>query len=118
MGIGREFCQLSGNDELWLPHSAAGGRGAISVTANVAPALCAEFAQAIEANELKKARELNDRLFPLHYAMFSDASPAPAKYALSRVLDYIEPAVRLPIVEASEASRQAVDEALEHAGLV
>ena len=118
MGIGREFCQLSGNDELWLPHSAAGGRGAISVTANVAPALCAEFAAAIEANELKKARELNDRLFPLHYAMFSDASPAPAKYALSRVLDYIEPGVRLPIVEASEASRKAVDEALEHAGLV
>ncbi|MEL6541476.1 MAG: 4-hydroxy-tetrahydrodipicolinate synthase [Pseudomonadota bacterium] len=118
MGIGREFCQLSGNDELWLPHSAAGGRGAISVTANVAPALCAEFAAAIEANELKKARELNDRLFPLHYAMFSDASPAPAKYALSRVLDYIEPAVRLPIVEASEASRRAVDEALEFAGLV
>ncbi|MEM7703483.1 MAG: 4-hydroxy-tetrahydrodipicolinate synthase [Pseudomonadota bacterium] len=117
MGIGREFCQLSGNDELWLPHSAAGGRGAISVTANVAPALCAEFAEAIEANELKKARELNDRLFPLHYAMFSDASPAPAKYALSRVLDYIEPAVRLPIVEASETSRRAVDEALEFAGL-
>ena len=118
MGIGREFCQLSGNDELWLPHSAAGGRGAISVTANVAPALCAEFAAAIEANDLKKARELNDRLFPLHYAMFSDASPAPAKYALSRVLDYIEPAVRLPIVEASDASRRAVDEALEFAGLV
>jgi 4-hydroxy-tetrahydrodipicolinate synthase len=118
MGIGREFCQLSGNDELWLPHSAAGGRGAISVTANVAPALCAEFARAIEANELKKARELNDRLFPLHYAMFSDASPAPAKYALSRVLDYIEPSVRLPIIEASAESRRAVDEALEHARLV
>ena len=118
MGIGRDFCQLSGNDELWLPHSAAGGRGAISVTANVAPALCAEFHAAIAANELKKARELNDRLFPLHYAMFSDASPAPAKYALSRVLDYIEPSVRLPIVEASEASRNAVDEALAHAGLV
>ena len=118
MGIGRDFCQLSGNDELWLPHSAAGGRGAISVTANVAPALCAEFHDAIAANDLKKARELNDRLFPLHYAMFSDASPAPAKYALSRVLDYIEPSVRLPIVEASEESRRAVDEALEFAGLV
>jgi 4-hydroxy-tetrahydrodipicolinate synthase len=118
MGIGRDFCQLSGNDELWLPHSAAGGRGAISVTANVAPALCAEFQEAIFNNELKKARELNDRLFPLHYAMFSDASPAPAKYALSRVLDYINPSVRLPIVEASEESRKAVDAALEHSGLV
>ncbi|MEP3422085.1 MAG: 4-hydroxy-tetrahydrodipicolinate synthase [Erythrobacter sp.] len=118
MGIGRDFCQLSGNDELWLPHSAAGGRGAISVTANVAPALCAEFQAAIAANELKKARELNDRLFPLHYAMFSDASPAPVKYALSRVHDWFSPSVRLPIVEASAESRKAVDAALEHAGLL
>ena len=117
MGLSSEFCQLSGNDELWLPHSAAGGRGAISVTANVAPALCAEFQAAIAANELKKARELNDRLFPLHYAMFSDASPAPVKYALSRVHDWIEPSVRLPIVEASAEARKAVDEALVHAGL-
>jgi 4-hydroxy-tetrahydrodipicolinate synthase len=118
MGIGREFCQLSGNDELWLPHSAAGGRGAISVTANVAPALCAEFQAAIFNNELKKARELNDRLFPLHYAMFSDASPAPVKYALSRVHDWFSPSVRLPLVECSDAAKKAVEEALEHAGLV
>lgn len=118
MGIGRDFCQLSGNDELWLPHSAAGGSGAISVTANVAPKLCAEFHAAIAANELAKARELNDRLFPLHYAMFSDASPAPAKYALSRVMEGFTDEVRLPLVPASEASRKAVDEALEFAGLV
>jgi len=118
MGIGREFCQLSGNDELWLPHNAAGGRGAISVTANVAPALCAEFQEAINNNELQRARELNDKLFPLHYAMFSDASPAPVKYALSRVQEWFSPSVRLPIVEASEASRRAVDAALDHAGLV
>ena len=117
MGIGREFCQLSGNDELWLPHSAAGGKGAISVTANVAPALCAEFHQAIAANDLKRARELNDKLFPLHYAMFSDASPAPVKYALSRVHDWVEPSVRLPLVECSDAAKNAVDEALVHAGL-
>ncbi|MFW5633766.1 MAG: 4-hydroxy-tetrahydrodipicolinate synthase [Erythrobacter sp.] len=118
MGIGRDFCQLSGNDELWLPHSAAGGSGAISVTANVAPKLCAEFHDAIAANELAKARELNDRLFPLHYAMFSDASPAPVKYALSRVMEDVTDEVRLPLVPASEASRRAVDEALEFAGLV
>lgn len=118
MGLSKDFCQLSGNDELWLPHNAAGGKGAISVTANVAPALCAEFQAAISANELSKAREINDRLFPLHYAMFSDASPAPVKYALSRVHDWIEPDVRLPIVSASDASRKAVDEALEHAGLL
>ena len=118
MGIGRDFCQLSGNDELWLPHAAAGGKGCISVTANVAPALCAEFHAAIAANELKKARELNDRLFPLHYAMFADASPAPAKYALSRVHDWFSPTVRLPLVECSDAAKKAVDEALEHAGLL
>lgn len=118
MGLSSDFCQLSGNDELWLPHSAAGGRGAISVTANVAPALCAEFHAAIAANELKKARELNDRLFPLHYAMFSDASPAPVKYALSRVHEWVSPSVRLPLVECSDAAKKAVDEALEHAGLI
>ncbi|GAA4643504.1 4-hydroxy-tetrahydrodipicolinate synthase [Pontixanthobacter gangjinensis] len=118
MGIGREFCQLSGNDELWLPHSAAGGRGCISVTANVAPSLCAEFHEAIASNDLVTARKINDRLFPLHYAMFSDASPAPVKYALTRVHGWIEDGVRLPLVSASEASRKAVDEALEHAGLV
>ena len=118
MGLDKDFCQLSGNDELWLPHSAAGGRGCISVTANVAPQLCAEFQDAIAANDLKKARELNDRLFPLHYAMFSDASPAPVKYALSRVVDWIEPDVRLPLVNASEESRKAVDDALAHAGLI
>ncbi len=117
MGIGREFCQLSGNDELWLPHAAAGGRGCISVTANVAPKLCAEFHEAIAANELKLARQLNDRLFPLHYAMFSDASPAPVKYALSRVHEWIEPEVRLPMVECSDQARRAVDEALVSAGV-
>jgi len=118
MGIGREFCQLSGNDELWLPHAAAGGRGCISVTANVAPKLCAEFHEAIAANELKKARQLNDRLFPLHYAMFSDASPAPVKYALARVHSWIEPEVRLPLVESSDEAKRAVDEAMVSAGVL
>jgi 4-hydroxy-tetrahydrodipicolinate synthase len=118
MGLSKDFCQLSGNDELWLPHSAAGGSGCISVTANVAPALCAQFHDAIAANDLVEAREINDRLFPLHYAMFSDASPAPAKYALSRVHDWVQPDVRLPLVNASAESRKAVDAALEHAGLV
>ena len=118
MGIGRDFCQLSGDDELWLPHSAAGGVGCISVTANVAPALCAEFYAAIAANDLAKARELNDRLYPLHYAMFEDASPGPVKYALTRVHDWLTEDLRLPLTPCSEAARKAVDAALEHAGLV
>ena len=118
MGISKKFAQLCGDDELWLPHSAAGGVGCISVTATVAPALCAEFQQAIAANDLVRARELNDRLYPLHYAMFEDASPAPVKYALSRVHDWITDEVRLPLVRCSDCARTAVDEALEHAGLV
>lgn len=119
MGIENSgFVQLCGDDELWLSHSAAGGVGCISVTANVAPRLCADFQAAIAANDLAKARELNDKLYPLHYAMFSDASPAPAKYALSRVHSFLDDSVRLPLVTASAEARKAVDEALEHAGLV
>ena len=118
MGIGPDFCQLSGDDELALPFNAAGGVGCISVTANVAPKLCAEFQAACAANDLQKARELNDRLYPLHYAMFEDASPAPVKYALSKVFEDISDDLRLPLVKCSEAARKAVDAALENAGLV
>jgi 4-hydroxy-tetrahydrodipicolinate synthase len=118
MGIGKDFCQLSGDDELALPFNAAGGVGCISVTANVAPALCAEFQQACADNDLVKARELNDRLYPLHYAMFEDASPGPVKYALTRVHDWLTEDLRLPLTPCSDAARKAVDEALVHAGLV
>jgi len=118
MGIGKHFCQLSGDDELALPANAAGAVGCISVTANVAPRLCAEFQAACAANDLALARELNDRLYPLHYAMFEDASPGPVKYALSRVHPWIEDELRLPMVPCSDAARRAVDEALEFAGLV
>jgi 4-hydroxy-tetrahydrodipicolinate synthase len=118
MGIGKHFCQLSGDDELALPANAAGSVGCISVTANVAPALCAEFQHACADNDLVKARELNDRLYPLHYAMFEDASPGPVKYALSRVHSWLLPDIRLPMVECNDAARAAVDAALEHAGLV
>ena len=117
MGIGHSFCQLSGNDELALPFNAAGGAGCISVTANVAPKLCAEFQKACAENDLVRARELNDRLYPLHYAMFEDASPAPVKYALSRVHDWLTDEVRLPLCTASDEARAAVDAALEHAGI-
>lgn len=118
MGISRDFCQLSGDDELALPASAAGAVGCISVTANVAPALCAEFQRACAADDLTLARELNDRLYPLHYAMFADASPAPVKYALSRVHEWLSPEVRLPLVQCSDFAKAAVDEALTHAVLV
>jgi 4-hydroxy-tetrahydrodipicolinate synthase len=118
MGIGKQFAQLSGDDELALPFNAAGGVGCISVTANVAPALCAEFQAACAANDLERARDLNDKLYPLHYAMFEDSSPGPCKYALARVHDWIVNELRLPLVPCSDKARAAVDAALEHAGLV
>ncbi|HEV2599364.1 4-hydroxy-tetrahydrodipicolinate synthase [Sphingopyxis sp.] len=117
-GAGNDFCQLSGNDDLWLPHAVLGGVGCISVTANVAPRLCADFAAAAAAGDWARALALHDRLFGLHQAMFSDTSPGPVKYALSRVHDWFSPEVRLPIIPASEASCRAVDAALSAAGVI
>jgi len=113
-----DFCQLSGNDETALGFNAMGGKGCISVTANVAPRLCADFAAACAAGDWARALVLHDRLFPLHKAMFTDASPAPVKYALSLVHDWFSPDVRLPIIPASAASRAAVDAALVSAGVL
>ena len=118
MGITSPFCQLSGDDELALPFNAAGGVGCISVTANVAPKLCAEFQLACKDNDLKKARALNDQLYPLHYAMFADASPGPVKYALARTQDWFNEELRLPLVKCGDAVRKQVDAALVHAGLL
>ena len=118
MGIKGTFCQLSGDDELALAHTAAGGVGCISVTANVAPKLCADFQAACASGDFAAARELNDKLYPLHYAMFEDASPGPCKYALARVHDWMTDELRLPLVACNEAARVDVDAALVHAGLV
>lgn len=115
---GKRFCQLSGNDELALGHRAMGGQGCISVTANVAPRLCAEFQAAMTAGDFKTALALNDRLFPLHSALFSDASPGPVKYALNRVRPDFLPDLRLPMTPPSKKSRALVDAALVHAGLI
>jgi 4-hydroxy-tetrahydrodipicolinate synthase len=115
---GEDFVQLSGNDDMSLGFLALGGVGTISVTANVAPSLCAEFHNAYLSGDTARALEIQDRLFPLHKALFSDASPGPVKYALSRVRPGFAPDLRLPMVPPSEASRRAVDAALEHAGLV
>lgn len=118
MGIAGEFCQMSGDDDTALPHFAAGGVGCISVTANVAPRLCADFQAALAAGDYVTARALNDKLYPLHYAMFEDASPGPCKYALSQIADWFGPDLRLPLVPSNEAARKAVDAALVSAGLI
>ncbi len=116
--IGHDFCQLSGNDETALAHFAHGGTGCISVSANVAPHLCADFQQACAEGDIAGARALNDLLHPLHIALFTDTSPGPIKYALARQHDWFPDEVRLPVVAPSEAARAAVDAALEYAGLV
>jgi 4-hydroxy-tetrahydrodipicolinate synthase len=115
---GEDFVQLSGNDDMALGFNAMGGVGCISVTANVAPRLCSDFQKAMREKCWDDALKFQDRLFPLHKALFTDSSPAPTKYALSRVRPGFPTELRLPLVEASEASRRAVDAALEHAGLI
>ena len=118
LACGEDFCQLSGNDDLALGFNAMGGVGCISVTANVAPKLCSDFQKTTREGRWEDALRLQDRLYPLHAALFSDASPAPTKYALSRLKPGFPTELRLPLVEASEASKRAVDAALEHAGLI
>jgi 4-hydroxy-tetrahydrodipicolinate synthase len=117
LACGQDFCQLSGNDDMALGFNAMGGVGCISVTANVAPRLCADFQKATVDRDWDRALELQDRLYPLHAALFSDASPGPAKYALSRVRRDFPTELRLPLTEPSAASKKAVDAALAHAGL-
>jgi 4-hydroxy-tetrahydrodipicolinate synthase len=115
---GEEFIQLSGNDETALAFNAMGGVGCISVTANVAPRLCSEFQAAMREGRWDEALAMQDRLYPLHVALFTDASPGPIKYALSKVRPGISPELRLPMTEPSAASKAAVDDALAHAGLI
>jgi 4-hydroxy-tetrahydrodipicolinate synthase len=115
---GKDFVQLSGNDDMALGFNAMGGVGCVSVTANVAPRLCSDFQEAMREGRWEEALKLQDRLYPLHAALFTDASPAPTKYALTRVRPGFGGELRLPLVEASDASKRAVDAALEHAGLI
>jgi 4-hydroxy-tetrahydrodipicolinate synthase len=114
---GAEFCQVSGEDGNAVAFLAHGGHGCISVTANVAPKLCAELQDAWRAGRPEEALAIHRRLLPLHKALFCETSPAPAKYALSR-LGYCSPELRLPLVELGERSRQQVDAALSQVGLV
>jgi len=118
LACGADFCQLSGNDDMTLGMMAMGAKGCISVTANVAPELCAQFQSACLEGRWEDALALQDRLYPLHSALFSDASPGPVKYALTRVMTDFPAELRMPMTWPSEASRKAVDEALVHAGLV
>ena len=116
LACGARFAQLSGNDDMALGFNAMGGVGCISVSANVAPRLCADMQATSLSGDAARALELTDRLYPLHAALFADASPGPTKYALWR-LGRMEADTRLPITAPSAAARDAVDAALAHAGL-
>lgn len=117
VGAGAGFCQLSGDDPLALAGYPLGQVGCISVTANVAPKLCAELHAAAAAGDYATARALNERLFPLHKALFADASPSPTKYALAKLHNWLSAETRLPIAPCSEPARKAVDAALQGLGL-
>ena len=118
LACGEDFVQLSGNDDMALGFNAMGGVGCISVTANVAPKLCSEFQRATKEGRWEDALKLQDRLYPLHAALFSDASPGPVKYAVAKVRPNFSAELRAPMTPPSEASRKVVDAALEHAGLI
>ncbi|MGC4025227.1 MAG: 4-hydroxy-tetrahydrodipicolinate synthase [Mesorhizobium sp.] len=114
---GKDFIQLSGEDASALGFNAHGGVGCISVTSNVAPRLCAEFQEATLSGDGKKAIELQDRLMPLHKAIFIEAGVTGSKYALSR-LGKLENVVRSPLITIEASTAEKIDAAMKHAGLI
>jgi 4-hydroxy-tetrahydrodipicolinate synthase len=114
---GPDFSLISGEDGTAVGYNAMGGNGLISVTCNVAPELCARLQECCQAGDFGSAHDIDMRLSALHRAMFMEPSPAPAKYALSR-LGLCREDVRLPIVPVNAATREAVDAALGRAGLL
>ena len=114
---GRDFIQLSGEDATALGFNAHGGVGCISVTANVAPKLCAEFQEATLAGDYRTALDYQDRLMPLHEAVFMEPGVAGAKYGLS-LLGMISDEVRSPLTTLTDGTKAAIRAAMVHAGLL
>ena len=114
--MGKEFIQLTGNDDNALEFNKRGGVGAIGVTANVAAKLASDFQKACE-DDLKKAAELDKLLQPLHTSLFIESNPSPVKYAAS-LLGMCKPTVRLPLVEIREETKEKVSDALKVAKLL
>ncbi len=117
LAIGPDFIQLSGEDGTVVPYLAGGGHGCISVTANVAPRLCADMHNAWQAGDVKTVAELQDVLMPIHLALFCETSPGPVKYAAS-LLGLCSSEARLPICEIADSSKEQVKNALAGAGLL
>ena len=117
MACGKDFVQLSGEDATALGYNAHGGVGCISVTANVAPKLCAEMQAATLAGDYQTALDITDRLMPLHIAIFLEPGLAGAKYGLS-LLGRCTNEIRLPMTEVSDGTKVAIKDAMVHAGLL
>jgi 4-hydroxy-tetrahydrodipicolinate synthase len=117
LASGVNFIQMSGEDGTALGFNAHGGVGCISVTANVAPKLCSQLQEATLRGDYAEALKIQDRLMPLHHALFIETSPGPIKYAVS-LLGLCTPEARLPMVPISEESKAAVRAAMIHAGLL
>ena len=115
--IGPDFCQLTGEDGTAIPFRAAGGRGCISVTGNIAPKLCAEQHAAWDAGNIARTQEIQELLIPVHKAMFCESNPGPVKYA-AKLLGLCNGELRLPLVEITDASKAQVEAALKGAGLL
>ena len=115
--MGRDFIQLSGEDMTAVAFNAAGGVGCISVVSNVAPKLCAQMQEATLAGDYKRALEIQDRLVPLHDAIFKEPGVAGAKYGLS-LLGKVRDEVRLPLLPVTEATRAVIRSAMVHAGVI
>jgi len=119
--MGKDFIQLSGEDGTALEFNLRGGVGCISVTANVATKLCAEFQEATisknKSNLLSKAKAINEKLMPLHKSLFIESSPSPVKYAAS-LLNLSSDEVRLPLVKITDETKKAVKSAMKYADLI
>ena len=118
--IGKEFIQLTGNDDNALEFNKRGGVGAISVTANIAPKLCSDFQKFSKSesdNEKKEAERLNKILQPIHHSMFVESNPSPVKYA-AKLLGLCDDNVRLPLVKVTDQTKEIVRQALQSAKLI
>jgi len=118
--MGKDFMQLTGNDDNALEFNKRGGVGAISVTANIAPKLCSEFQKFSVMNDEKSKSEsekLNEILQPVHHSMFVESNPSPVKYA-AKLLNLCEDDVRLPLVKVTDSTKEIVKKALKSANLI
>jgi 4-hydroxy-tetrahydrodipicolinate synthase len=115
--MGPDFVQLSGEDATALGFMAHGGHGCISVTSNIAPRLCGAVQESCLKGDYAAALQVQDRLMPLHTAIFIETNPSPTKYALS-VLGRMSDEVRLPMLPVSDGTKKAVRSAMVHAGLI